>query len=45
MMITPIVFCIIGSGIAGMGNAGRVARTAVRALVYFYVVSGVGNCC
>jgi len=41
MMITPIVFCIIVSGIAGMGNAGRVARTAVRALVYFYVVSAL----
>jgi aerobic C4-dicarboxylate transport protein len=39
MMITPIVFCIIVSGIAGMGNAGRVAGTAVRSLVYFYVVS------
>ena len=41
MMITPIVFCIIVSGIAGMGNAGRVARTAVRALAYFYVVSAL----
>src|SRR5256885_12555609 len=41
MMITPIVFCIIVSGIAGMGNAGRVARTAVRSLVYFYVVSAL----
>jgi len=41
MMITPIVFCIIVSGIAGTGNAGRVARTAVRALVYFYVVSAL----
>jgi aerobic C4-dicarboxylate transport protein len=41
MMITPIVFCIIVSGIAGMGNAGRVARMAVRSLVYFYVVSAL----
>src|SRR5438105_6490282 len=41
MMITPIVFCIIVSGIAGMGNAGRVARTALRSLVYFYVVSAL----
>src|SRR5436853_6925048 len=39
MMITPIVFCIIVSGIAGMGNTGRVAGTAGRSLVYFYVVS------
>ncbi len=41
MMIAPIVFCIIVSGIAGMGNAGHVARTAVRSLVYFYVVSAL----
>src|SRR5256885_13328201 len=39
MMITPIVFCIIVSGIAGMGNAGRVARTAGRSPVYIYRVS------
>jgi aerobic C4-dicarboxylate transport protein len=41
MMITPIVFCIIVSGIAGMGNARRVARTAAKSLVYFYVVSAL----
>jgi aerobic C4-dicarboxylate transport protein len=41
MMITPIVFCIIVSGISGMGNARRVARTAVKSLVYFYVVSAL----
>jgi len=41
MMITPIVFCVIVSGIAGMGSAGRVARTAVGSLVYFYVVSAL----
>jgi aerobic C4-dicarboxylate transport protein len=39
MMIVPIVFCIIVSGIAGMGNARRVARISVKTLVYFYVVS------
>ena len=41
MMITPIVFCIIVSGIAGMGNGRRVARTAVKAIVYFYLVSAL----
>jgi aerobic C4-dicarboxylate transport protein len=41
MMITPIVFCIIVSGIAGMGQVGRVGRVAVKSLVYFYVVSGL----
>ena len=39
MMIVPIVFCIIVSGIAGMGSARRVARISVKTLVYFYVVS------
>jgi aerobic C4-dicarboxylate transport protein len=39
MMIAPIVFCIIVSGIAGMGNARRVGRIGVKSLVYFYVVS------
>jgi aerobic C4-dicarboxylate transport protein len=41
MMITPIVFCIIVSGIAGMGSSRRVARTAAKSLVYFYVVSAL----
>ncbi|MDE2250299.1 MAG: C4-dicarboxylate transporter DctA [Gammaproteobacteria bacterium] len=41
MMITPIVFCIIVAGIAGMGSAGHVARTAVKSLSYFYVVSAL----
>jgi aerobic C4-dicarboxylate transport protein len=39
MMIAPIVFCIIVSGISGMGSARRVARISVKTLVYFYVVS------
>src|ERR1700688_4735447 len=39
MMIAPIVFCIIVSGIAGMGSARRVARISVKTLVYFYIVS------
>lgn len=41
MIITPIVFCIIVSGIAGMGSAARVARTAAKSLGYFYVVSTI----
>ncbi|HEY3654611.1 MAG TPA: C4-dicarboxylate transporter DctA [Steroidobacteraceae bacterium] len=41
MMIAPIVFCIIVSGISGMGSARRVARISVRSLVYFYVVSAL----
>src|SRR5471030_1036956 len=39
MMIVPIVFCIIVSGIAGIGSARRVARISVKTLVYFYIVS------
>ena len=39
MMITPIVFCVIVSGIAQMGSAGRLARISVKSLGYFYVVS------
>ena len=39
MMIAPIVFCIIVSGISGMGSARRVARISVKTLVYFYIVS------
>ncbi len=41
MMIAPIVFCIIVSGISGMGSAGRVARLGVKTMVYFYVVSAL----
>lgn len=41
MMIAPIVFCIIVSGISRMGSARRVARISAKTLVYFYVVSTV----
>src|SRR5260370_7047439 len=41
MMIAPIVFCIIVSGISGMGSAGRVARLSVKTMVYFYMVSAL----
>src|SRR5450631_695938 len=41
MMIAPIVFCIIVSGISGMGSARRVGRISVRSLVYFYIVSSL----
>jgi aerobic C4-dicarboxylate transport protein len=39
MMITPIVFCVIVSGIAQMGSAGRLVRISVKSLIYFYGVS------
>jgi aerobic C4-dicarboxylate transport protein len=39
MMIAPLVFCMISSGIAQMGSAGRLARLSIKSLVYFYLVS------
>ena len=41
MMIAPLVFCMIVSGIAQMGSAGRLARLSVKSLIYFYAVSTV----
>src|SRR5882757_474585 len=41
MMIAPIVFCIIVSGISGMGSARQVGRISVKSMVYFYVVSAL----
>src|SRR5882757_9591028 len=41
MVIAPLVFCIIVSGISGMGSAGRVARISAKSMVYFYVVSAL----
>lgn len=41
MVIAPLVFCIIVSGISGMASAGRVARIGVKTMVYFYVVSAL----
>jgi aerobic C4-dicarboxylate transport protein len=41
MVIAPLVFCIIVSGISGMGSARRVARISVKSMTYFYVVSAL----
>jgi aerobic C4-dicarboxylate transport protein len=41
MLIAPLVFCIIVSGISGMGSARRVARIGAKSMVYFYVVSAL----
>jgi aerobic C4-dicarboxylate transport protein len=41
MVIAPLVFCIIVSGISGMGSARRVARISVKSMIYFYVVSAL----
>jgi aerobic C4-dicarboxylate transport protein len=39
MMIAPIIFCTVVSGIAGMQAMDKVGRVGVKALIYFEVVS------
>ena len=41
MMIAPIIFCTVVSGIAGMENMKAVGRTGVLALLYFEIVSTI----
>ena len=35
MVIAPIVFCVVVSGIAGAGNLRKVGRVGGKAIVYF----------
>jgi aerobic C4-dicarboxylate transport protein len=39
MMITPIIFCTIISGIAGMQDTKKVGRVGVKAIIYFEVIT------
>lgn len=39
MLIAPIIFCTVVTGIAGMQNMERVGRVGVKTLLYFEVVS------
>ena len=39
MIIAPIIFCTVVSGIAGMQAMDKVGRVGIKALVYFEVVS------
>src|SRR5581483_9697451 len=39
MVIAPIIFCTVVSGIAHISDAKKVGRIGVKALVYFEVVS------
>jgi aerobic C4-dicarboxylate transport protein len=41
MLIAPIVFCTVVHGIARMGDLARVGRVAIKALVYFEVLTTV----
>ena len=39
MMIGPVIFCTIVTGIAGMQDAKKVGRVGIKALIYFEIVS------
>ncbi len=39
MMIAPIIFCTIVTGIAGMQNTKKVGRVGLKAILYFEVVT------
>ncbi|WP_291697314.1 C4-dicarboxylate transporter DctA [Bradyrhizobium sp.] len=39
MLIAPIIFCTVVSGIAHMADMAKVGRVAIKALVYFEVVT------
>src|SRR5579875_2181899 len=41
MMIAPIIFCTIVTGIAGMQNVKKVGRVGIKAILYFEVVSSL----
>ena len=42
MLVAPIIFCTVVHGIAGVGEAKKVGRVAIKALVYFEVVTTIG---
>ena len=39
MLIGPVIFCTVVHGVAGMNDMRRVGRVAIKALVYFEVVT------
>ena len=39
MLIAPIIFCTVVHGIAGMDDLRKVGRVALKALIYFEVVT------
>lgn len=41
MLVAPIIFCTVVHGIASAGEAKKVGRVAVKALVYFEVVTTI----
>jgi aerobic C4-dicarboxylate transport protein len=41
MVVGPIIFCTVVSGITGVGDIKKVGRVAVKALIYFEVVTSL----
>jgi aerobic C4-dicarboxylate transport protein len=41
MLIAPIIFCTVVHGVARMADMARVGRTAVKALVYFEILTTI----
>ncbi|MBV8665455.1 MAG: dicarboxylate/amino acid:cation symporter [Burkholderiaceae bacterium] len=41
MIIAPVIFCTVVSGIAGMENMKKMGRVGAKALIYFEVVSTI----
>ena len=41
MMIAPIIFCTIVSGVAGMGDIKKVGRVGAKAILYFEIVTTI----
>jgi len=41
MLVAPIIFCTVVHGIASVGEAKKVGRVAIKALVYFEIVTTV----
>ena len=39
MMIGPIIFCTVVSGVAGVGNMKQAGRVGIKALIYFEIVT------
>src|SRR5262249_14747525 len=41
MLIAPIIFCTVVTGIAHMADMARVGRVAIKAIIYFEVMTTV----
>lgn len=39
MLVTPIIFCTVVHGVASVGEAKKVGRVAIKALLYFEIVT------